>query len=194
MKETIPLAGTRASGLVSSWRSKRASGAWRKVVELTIYAAFCTIIIFAWASPEFNQPRPADWKRTVLMAFSMEGKEGSLLKNHYLAKAARIASRNKDWKGMIIAACAMTRSDKAAFTPASPTRRTLVGASIAAERTKSRTGIYTVADAFESLGDPVTASQIVSRIQPDWPYNRETESAKRHPWRCDEQGMREALK
>ena len=137
------------------------------------------------ASPEFNEQNLVDWKSSFEFALSVHDEKGSGLRNYYLARAARIAARSNDWRGMVLAACATKRSaNEDVLAPLSPVRRILLHALIAAERTKSRAGVEAVARAFESLGSPSAAAMSRSRVRPDWPRDQEAQTALAFTGRC----------
>jgi hypothetical protein len=84
------------------------------------------------------------------------------------AQAARIASWNDDWAGVLNAACGVKQLERPRdgyFV----TRTLLVRAMIAAGNQRSAPGLAAVADAFASIGEHKAAAMVRSRIHSDFP-------------------------
>lgn len=174
-----------AAGTLTRPRRKRISGLWPKIAAALIFGGYIIVIVIARASPEFNGQNLFDWKSSFEFALSVHDEKGSGLRNYHLARAARIAARSNDWRGMVLAACATKRSaNEDSLAPLSPVRGILLDALIAAERTKSRAGVKAVARAFESLGSPSAAAMSRSRVRPDWPRDQEAQTALAFTGRC----------
>lgn len=80
----------------------------------------------------------------------------------------RVAYWEKDWEGLIAAACRLNKLDTG-HGPYSQVSSILFRAWTTAERAQSRLGLVAVAKSFSRLGSDEAAAAVLAQIQPSWP-------------------------
>ena len=139
----------------------------RTVGYWLVILLFFMLIIAAWLRPEFNLPKVADWK-SILARADHAWEAGDLQRaRHLYLKVERIASWSRDWQGTVAAACRFKQLDG---VPAHywKAHTLLIRAGIFAQEKQSRQAMATIAEAFNMLGQPQTASLILAHIGADW--------------------------
>ena len=155
---------------------------WRSLACPVIVSAYLTLCLAYSLSPG-GYPQPEYHWQDKLSAAERALKDGdSVSARSFYSQAGRIASWNHDWRGTLAAACGMKRLDdknKSYFA----TRATLIRAMIAAETMQSRSGLKTVAEAFESI-DEQKAAEMVRGISVTSAEHEEVSLPQFPSWNC----------
>ena len=135
---------------------------------IVLFGSFFFMVGFALMRPDFNRQEIPDWRPVLALAdASLENGELYDARSLY-SRAARLASLQEDWGGLLAAACGMKLLDKGSRSYFN-VQTILVRAMMAAESRQSRAGIAEVARAFAAVGKNEAASMVLGRIQTDWP-------------------------
>jgi hypothetical protein len=141
---------------------------WRLVGYLAAVSPLLFIVFSAWVNPHVEWQKAADWKPALALA-ERSWESGDLYEaRHRYLQVGRIASWKEDWEGLVAAACGMKRLDGVAGLY-SNTHTILIRAMAAAETRQSRAGIFTVAKAFQSIGEHKAGAMVLARVRSDWP-------------------------
>jgi hypothetical protein len=148
-------------------QSRRAAR-WRTIGYGVVIGAFLFMLALAWLHPDFNGTEIPDWRPVLSLADEAWEKGDLSAARHLYLQVDQIASSERDWEGLVAAACGIKRLD-GAEGPYSKTFAILIRAVMAAESRQSRAGIAAVAGVFAAVGQDNAASMVLSRIKPDWP-------------------------
>ena len=146
------------------WRAARC----RVITYISAISPLLLLIVLANIYPDLNRTEIPDWRPLIARADEMLNRGDRYEARRLYLHVDRVAYWQKDWEGLIAAACGINKLDGVS-RPRSRALAILFRASTTAERAQSRRGLATVAKSFSLLGSDEAASAVLARIQPSWP-------------------------
>lgn len=140
----------------------------RVITYITAISPLLLLFVLANIYPDLNRTEIPDWRPLISRADETLNRGDRYEARRLYLHVDRVAYWQKDWEGLIAAACGITKLDGVS-RPRSRALAILFRASTTAERAQSRRGLATVAKSFSLLGSNEAASAVLARIQPSWP-------------------------
>ena len=147
---------------------------WRVAARFRVFTYMAAVspvlllIVLASVCPGLNRAEIPDWRPLISLADEASNRGDRYEARRLYLHVDRVAYWQKDWEGLIAAACGINKLDGVS-RPRSRALAILFRASTTAERAQSRRGLATVAKSFSLLGSDEAASAVLARIQPSWP-------------------------
>jgi hypothetical protein len=161
-KETVnAIAGDR-SPLMRRARTGTSAVLWAAALLVTLSLAAAAL-----SRPEWRTQHVPDWRPLVERANAAVSGDRYQARHLYV-DAARAASWDEDWQGLLAAACGMKKVDGPARAHAN-TYSILVRAMTVAESARSRAGLQAVSGALSAIGENEVAASLLARARPEWP-------------------------
>ena len=154
--------------LSNSTPGRRAAARCRVITYIAAISPLLLLIVLANIYPDLNRTEIPDWRPLISRADETLNRGDRYEARRLYLHVDRVAYWQKDWEGLIAAACGINKLDGAS-RPHSRALTILFRASTTAERAQSRRGLATVAKSFSLLGSDEAASAVLARIQPSWP-------------------------
>ena len=158
-------AQTALSNSTPCWR---VTARYRVIMYMAAISPLLLLIVLANIYPDLNRTEIPDWRPLISRADETLNRGDRYEARRLYLHVDRVAYWQKDWEGLIAAACGINKLDGVS-RPHSRVLAILFRASTTAERAQSRRGLATVAKSFSLLGSDEAASAVLARIQPSWP-------------------------
>ena len=146
----------------------RVTARCRVITYIAAISPLLMLIVLASIYPDLNRTEIPDWRPLIARADETLNRGDRYEARRFYLQVDRVAYWQKDWEGLIAAACGINKLD-GVNRPHSRALAILFRASTIAERAQSRRGLATVAKSFSLLGSAEAASAVLVRIQPSWP-------------------------
>jgi hypothetical protein len=146
----------------------RVTARCRVITYIAAISPLLLLIVLANIYPDLNRTEIPDWRPLISRADETLNRGDRYEARRLYLHVDRVAYWQKDWAGLIAAACGINKLDGVS-RPHSKVLAILFRASTIAERAQSRRGLATVAKSFSLLGSDEAASAVLARIQPSWP-------------------------
>jgi hypothetical protein len=146
----------------------RAAARCRVITYIAAISPLLLLIVLANIYPDLNRTEIPDWRPLISRADETLNSGDRYEARRLYLHVDRVAYWQKDWEGLIAAACGINKLDGVS-RPRSRALAILFRASTTAERAQSRRGLATLAKSFSLLGSDEAATAVLARIQPSWP-------------------------
>src|SRR5262245_62174719 len=137
------------------------------IIHRASLLAFLILAALTWTQCDFIGREIPDWKPVLALADAAQEKGDLYYAKQLYLQAGKFAVWRDDWAGLLAAACGIKTLERERG-PYSSTNALLLSAIVAAEKSKSRSGLAAVAKAFAALGHDEVASMVLSLVGKDW--------------------------
>src|SRR5262245_31517827 len=141
---------------------------WRVAAYMAAASPVVLMLILTILYLDLNPREIPHWRSFISQADEAANRGDLYGARHLYLQVNRVAYWEKDWEGLVAAACRLSRLDSA-HGPYSQVSSILFRAWTTAERAQSRLGLVAVAKSFSRLGSDEAASVVLARIQSSWP-------------------------
>jgi hypothetical protein len=163
---TMAMKGQTARSKSSSL-SRLAADCWL-ITYIAAVSPLLLLIVLARLYPGVNRTDIPDWRPLISLADEASSSGDQERARYFYLQVDRVAYWQKDWEGLVAAACRINKLD-GGNRLSRKVVSILLRAATTAELARSRHGIATVAKSLTALGSNEAASAVMARIEPNWP-------------------------